>query len=136
MLGIDAPEIAHDGTPAQCHAVQAAARTRGPGGRQDRHPRVRIDAKAISVPTRSRRRRTIDPDQGEQGEQAHTVRDVVAWFRRRTDIEESPMTTEPRIREAKLGAGLRQLPSASHTAINTCGWAALLAGSLSLLLQP
>ena len=49
-------------------------------------------------------------DQVDQGEQGQTVRDVEAWFRRRTDIEN-------RIREAKLGAGLRHLPSA-HTAIN------------------
>ena len=126
--------------------------------------RVRIDAEAISADPRSRRRRTIDPDQlalaldgaathayavsfivtnipthdqvdhgeqpdpGEQGEQGQTVRDVEAWFRRRTDIEE-------RIREAKLGAGLRHLPSA-HTAINAVWmWAALLAGNLSVLLQ-
>ncbi|MGV1030565.1 MAG: IS1380 family transposase [Dermatophilaceae bacterium] len=142
--------------------------------------RVRIDAEAISADPRSRRRRTIDPDQlalalegtathayavsfivtnipthdqvdhgeqpgehgeqpdpceqGQQGEQpdpceqGQTVRDVEAWFRRRTDIEE-------RIREAKLGAGLRHLPSA-HTAINAVWmWAALLAGNLSVLLQ-
>jgi hypothetical protein len=53
---------------------------------------------------------------------------VEAWFRRRTDIED-------RIREAKLGAGLRHLPS-GHAGVNTVWmWAALLAGNLSVLLQ-
>ena len=108
------------------------------------------------LPTpRYRRRRTLDPDQLALGlagnathayavsfivtkhphprpaqprEQAQTVRDVEAWFRRRTDIEE-------RIHEAKPGTGLRHLPSA-HTALNAVWmWAALLAGNLSVLLQ-
>ncbi|MEI2775149.1 MAG: transposase [Tetrasphaera sp.] len=53
---------------------------------------------------------------------------VESWFRRRTDIED-------RIREAKLGAALRHLPSGDH-AINTVWmWAALLAGNISVLLQ-
>ncbi len=42
---------------------------------------------------------------------AETILDVEAWFRRRTDIED-------RIREAKLGAALRRLPSGDQT-INT-----------------
>ncbi len=73
--------------------AQVAAVDYAPGGWPEASyttiRRVRIDAKAISAPTRSRRRRTIDPDQGEQGKQAQTVRDVLAWFRRRTDFEES-----------------------------------------------
>jgi hypothetical protein len=117
--------------------------------------RVRIDAETISADPRSRRRRTIDPDQlalALQGTATHayavsfivtnipdnddpgdtgsgeTLRDVEAWFRRRTDIED-------RIREAKLGAALRRLPSGS-AAVNTVWmWAALLAGNLSVLLQ-
>lgn len=114
--------------------------------------RVRVDAEAISADPRSRRRRTIDPDQlalALEGTATHayavsfivtniptfndvtngeTVRDVEAWFRRRTDIED-------RIREAKLGAALRKLPSGS-AAVNTVWmWAALLAGNLSVLLQ-
>jgi len=53
---------------------------------------------------------------------------VEAWFRRRTDIED-------RIREAKLGAALRHLPS-GHASVNAVWmWAALLAGNLSTLLQ-
>jgi hypothetical protein len=66
-------------------------------------------------------------DDAEHG-QRQTVVDVEAWFRRRTDIED-------RIREAKLGAGLRHLPS-GHAAVNAVWmWAALLAGNLSVLLQ-
>ena len=114
--------------------------------------RVRIDAETISADPRSRRRRTIDPDQlalALEGTATHayavsfivtniptfnaadkgqTVRDVEAWFRRRADIEE-------RIREAKLGAALRRLPS-GDLAVNTVWmWAALLAGNLSVHLQ-
>lgn len=59
---------------------------------------------------------------------AETILQVEAWFRRRTDIED-------RIREAKLGAALRKLPSGS-AAVNTVWmWAALIAGNLSVLLQ-
>lgn len=118
--------------------------------------RVRVDAEAISSDPRSRRRRTIDPSQlalalegtathayavsfivtnipandrpGQHTDNAETIVEVEAWFRRRTDIED-------RIREAKLGAALRHLPSGHH-AINTVWmWAALIAGNLSVLLQ-
>lgn len=105
---------------------------------------------------RSRRRRTIDKNQlalalegtathayavsfivtnipandqpGDHDGDAETILEVEAWYRRRTDIED-------RIREAKLGAALRKLPSGNQ-AINTVWmWAALLAGNLSTLLQ-
>lgn len=117
--------------------------------------RVRVEAEAISADPRSRRRRTIDPgqltlaiegtathayavsfivtniptyDKADGDHKGETVRDVERWFRRRTDIED-------RIREAKLGAALRKLPSGS-AAVNTVWmWAALLAGNLSVLLQ-
>jgi hypothetical protein len=118
--------------------------------------RVRVDAEQISADPRSRRRRTIDPDQlalaldgtathayavsfivtnipandrpGDTTGNAESIIEVEAWFRRRTDIED-------RIREAKLGAALRKLPS-GHRAVNTVWmWAALLAGNLSTLLQ-
>ena len=46
---------------------------------------------------------------------------IEAWFRCRTDIED-------RIREAKLGAGLRHLPSASRGVNTVWMWGALLAG--------
>ena len=114
--------------------------------------RVRVDADAISADPRSRRRRTIDPTQlvlALEGAATHayavsfivtnipthddptlgqTVIEVESWFRRRTDIED-------RIREAKLGAALRHLPSGSATVNTVWMWAALLAGNLSVLLQ-
>jgi hypothetical protein len=118
--------------------------------------RVRIDAEAISADPRSRRRRTIDPDQlalaldgaathayavsfivtnipandrpGDSTGAGEPIDQVEAWFRRRTDIED-------RIREAKLGAGLRHLPSGQASVNRVWMWAALLAGNLSVLLQ-
>lgn len=114
--------------------------------------RVRVEAEEISADPRSRRRRTIDRDQlalalegtathayavsfivtniptYDQAVQGETIRDVEAWFRRRADIED-------RIREAKLGAGLRHLPSGHHSVNRVWMWAALLAGNLSVLLQ-
>lgn len=114
--------------------------------------RVRVDAEDISADPRSPRRRTIDPGQlalalegtarhayaasfvftniptHDHPEHGETVCEVEAWFRRRTDIE-------GRIRDAKLGAALRHLPS-GHQAVNTVWmWAPLLAGNLSILLQ-
>jgi hypothetical protein len=114
--------------------------------------RVRVDAEQISADSRSRRRRTIDPGQlalalegvathayavsfivtniptSDDATKGETIREVEAWFRRRTDIED-------RIRDAKLGAGLRHLPS-GHKSVNSVWmWAALLAGNLSVLLQ-
>lgn len=119
---------------------------------QDSGPRH--DAAAISADPRSRRRRTIDPGQlalalegtathayavsfivtfipthhdGNNG-QRQTVLEVEAWFRPRTDIED-------RIREAKLGAGMRHLPSGEQSVNRVWMLAALLAGNLSALLQ-
>ncbi|MEI2775175.1 MAG: IS1380 family transposase [Tetrasphaera sp.] len=125
--------------------------------------RVRIEAEDISDDPRSRRRRTIETNQltlALEGAASHahavsfivtnipandhpteptepaeagappvaSITQVESWFRRRTDIED-------RIREAKLGAALRHLPSGDH-AINTVWmWAALLAGNISVLLQ-
>jgi hypothetical protein len=120
--------------------------------------RVRVDAEAISADPRSRRRRTIDPGQlalalegtathayavsfivtniptyGEpaKGEttKGETVRDVEAWFRRGTDIED-------RIREAKLSAALPKLPSGSAVLNTVWMWAALIAGNLSVCTSP
>lgn len=118
--------------------------------------RVRVEAETISADPRSRRRRTIDPDQlalalegtathahavsfivtnipandrpGDTTGNAETILEVEAWFRRRTDIED-------RIREAKLGASLRKLPSGDQAVNTVWMWAALLAGNLSVLLQ-
>ena len=118
--------------------------------------RVRVDAEAISADPRSRRRRTIDKAQlalalegtathayavsfivtniaandrpGDHAGDAESIVEVEAWFRRRTDIED-------RIREAKLGAALRHLPSANQVVNTVWMWAALIAGNLSTLLQ-
>jgi Transposase DDE domain group 1 len=118
--------------------------------------RVRVDAEDISADPRSRRRRTIDKAQlalalegtathayavsfvvtnipandrpGDTAGNAESILEVEAWFRRRTDIED-------RIRDAKLGAALRRLPSGSATVNTVWMWAALLAGNLSVLLQ-
>lgn len=59
---------------------------------------------------------------------AESILEVEAWFRRRTDIED-------RIREAKLGAALRKLPSGDRAVNTVWMWAALLAGNISVLLQ-
>jgi hypothetical protein len=111
---------------------------------------------AISADPRSRRRRTIDKAQlalalegtathayavsfivtniptndraGDTAGHAETIFEVEAWFRRRTDIED-------RIREAKLGAALRKLPSGDQAVNTVWMWTALLAGNLSVLLQ-
>lgn len=118
--------------------------------------RVRVDAEDISADPRSRRRRTIDKAQlalalegtathayavsfivtnipandrpGDASGNAESIVEVEAWFRRRTDIED-------RIREAKLGAALRKLPSGDQAVNTVWMWAALLAGNLSTLLQ-
>lgn len=140
--------------------AQVAAVDYAPGGWPDGSytivRRVRVDAEAISADPRSRRRRTIDKDQlalalegtathayavsfivtnipandrpGDTVGNAESILEVEAWFRRRTDIED-------RIREAKLGAALRKLPSGDQTVNTVWMWAALLAGNLSVLLQ-
>lgn len=112
--------------------------------------RVRVDAEQVSADPRSRRRRTIDKAQlamvldGDAdhayavsfivtnlptgGPAAADLREVEAWFRRRTDIED-------RIREAKLGAGLNHLPSGRSEPNSVWMWGALIAGNLSVLLQ-
>lgn len=110
--------------------------------------RVRIDAEDISTDGRSRRRRTMDRDQlalalAGEASCAYAVSFIVTnlpvhdgaevvtvekWFRRRTDIED-------RIREAKLGAGLRHLPSGNANTNAAWMWGALLAGNLSVALQ-
>jgi len=136
--------------------AQVAAVDYAPGGwPEDTYTivrRVRIDAEAISADPRSRRRRTIDPAQlalalegtatyayavsfivtniptHNDSANGETVYEVEAWFRRRTEIED-------RIREAKLGAALRHLPSGSEVVNTVWMWAALLAGNLSVLLQ-
>lgn len=105
--------------------------------------RVALRAADVSPHTRSRRRRTIHPDQLallEAGEDAGplygysfilTDRDEdAAWIehhhRHRAQIEE-------RIREAKLGAALRRLPSGDINANRVWLFCALLAVSLAAM---
>jgi hypothetical protein len=105
-----------------------------------------VDAGQVSADSRSRRRRTLHPDQralplnelaGAEAvygysflmtnldvstlEKAATVEH---WYRHRTQVENI-------FRDAKLGAGLRHLPS-GYPEINTAWmWAALLAASIA-----
>jgi hypothetical protein len=110
--------------------------------------RVKVRAGDISTDPRARRRRTIPKDQlalALDGLVGHvyaysfiaTNLDVStpanavaaeAWHRMRTDIED-------RIRDAKHGAALRHLPSASRAANTVWMWGALLAVNLSAWLQ-
>lgn len=110
--------------------------------------RVKVRAHDISTDPRARRRRTIPKGQlalALDGLVVHvyaysfiaTNLDVStdakavaaeAWHRMRTDIED-------RIRDAKHGAALRHLPSASRTANTVWMWGALLAVNLSAWLQ-
>ena len=128
--------------------AQVAAVDYAPAGRPEATytivRRVRIEAETISADPRSRRRRTIDPDQlalalegtathayavsfivtnipandrpCDQAGKAESILQVEAWFRRRTDVED-------RIREAKLGAALRKLPSGHHGVNTVWMWA-------------
>ncbi len=110
--------------------------------------RVKVRAADISTDPRARRRRTIAKDQlalALEGLVDHVYAysfiatnldvstparavAVEAWHRMRTDIED-------RIRDAKHGAALRHLPSASRAANTVWLWGALLAVNLSAWLQ-
>jgi len=110
--------------------------------------RVKVRASDISADPRARRRRTIPKTQlalALDGLVEHVYAysfiatnldvstsakavEVEAWHRMRTDIED-------RIRDAKHGAALRHLPSASRAANTVWMWGALLAVNLSAWLQ-
>jgi hypothetical protein len=106
--------------------------------------RVRVDADDISGDERSRRRRTMDPAQlrlALNGEVGHVYAysfiltnlswlpvPFEAWFRQRALVEE-------RIKDAKLGAALRHLPSGKKAVNRTWMWAALLALNISNWIQ-
>jgi hypothetical protein len=110
--------------------------------------RVKVRATDISTDPRARRRRTIPKGQlalALDGQVDHVYAysfiatnldvstpakavAVEAWHRMRTDIED-------RIRDAKHGAALRHLPSASRAANTVWMWGALLAVNLSAWLQ-
>jgi hypothetical protein len=106
--------------------------------------RVRLDAAEISADTRSRRRRTIDPDQlalvlGGDADHAYAysmiltnlggdIVDIEAWYRGRAQIEE-------RIKDSKCGMALRHLPS-GYAAVNAVRmWAAFFALNISAWTQ-
>jgi Transposase DDE domain group 1 len=106
--------------------------------------RVRVTVEELRPDTRTRRRRTIDPNQlvllqaGEipvayaysfiltnlTGE----VVEIEHWFRKRALIEE-------RLEDSKLGMALRHLPSGYLAVNRTWMWAAFLALNCSVFLQ-
>lgn len=106
--------------------------------------RVRVDADELRSDPRFRRRRTIDPNQltlledGEIGfAYAHSfivtnldwaAVDLEAWFRMRALLEE-------KVKDAKLGAALRHLPSGFEAVNRTWMWSAFLALDISTFLQ-
>ena len=106
--------------------------------------RVRVDGDELKSDPRSRRRRTIDPNQLsllEQGESCFAYAysfictsldgeptEIEAWFRMRALVEE-------KIKDAKLGAALRHLPSGFAAVNRTWMWSAFLALNISTFLQ-
>ena len=106
--------------------------------------RVRLNADQVRADPRSRRRRTIDPEQlalvlGGGADHVYAYSFIVtnldgdpveieAWFRERAQVEE-------RIKDSKCGLALRHLPS-GYEAVNTVWmWSALLALNLSAWVQ-
>jgi hypothetical protein len=108
--------------------------------------RVRLDASQVSADPRSRRRRTLHPDQRalpiaelEDADAIHgysfvlTNRDVSTprkaaavehWYRHRTSVENV-------FRDGKHGAALRHLPSGYHEINTAWMWGALLAATMA-----
>jgi len=98
----------------------------------------------LSGDLRSRRRRTIDPKQLALLEESEIgvayaysfiltnldweAVEVEAWFRMRALVEE-------KIKDAKLGAALRPLPSGFEAVNRTSMWSAFLALNVSVFLQ-
>lgn len=133
-VGMNGAEVAYcDYTPAGW-----------PPGTRTVVRRVRVDADEISSDGRSRRRRTIDPNQlrlvldGEAGH-AYAYSFICTnlcwhpvageyWFRQRALVEE-------RIKDTKLGMALRHLPSGYQAVNRTWMWAAFLATNISAWLQ-
>jgi len=106
--------------------------------------RVKVYACDLSADPRSRRRRTIDPEQLSllrSGEAAFAyaysfiitnldgdIVDIEAWFRLRARVEE-------KIKDSKLGMAMRHMPS-GYEAVNVMWmWVALLALNISSWLQ-
>lgn len=125
---------------AECSYVPAG----WPEGTHTVVRRVRLSAGDVSDDPRSRRRRTIDPDQlrlvlDGQADHAYAysfivtnlegdVVDIESWFRGRADVEE-------RLKDSKCGLALRHLPS-GHARVNQVWmWAALLGLNISAWIQ-
>ena len=115
-----------------------------PSGARTICRRVRVAREELSTDPRSRRRRTIDPNQLTlltSGEADHVyaysfiitnltgdICDIEAWFRQRALVEE-------KIKDSKLGLALRHMPS-GYEAVNMLWmWAALLGLNISSWLQ-
>jgi hypothetical protein len=106
--------------------------------------RVKVTADTLSSDPRSRRRRTIDPDQlslltsGEVATAyaysfiitnlAGDICDIEAWFRQQALVEE-------KIKDSKLGLALRHMPSGYESVNVMWMWAALLGLNISSWLQ-
>ncbi len=106
--------------------------------------RVQVTASEVSGDTRSRRRRTIDPAQLtllEEGEAGFayaysfvltnldwSAAEIESWFRMRALVEE-------KIKDAKLGAALRHLPSGYEAVNRTWMWSAFFALNISTFIQ-
>jgi len=67
---------------------------------------------------------TSDPEDCEDTDRGQTIAEVEYWYRHRTDIEALN-------KDAKYGAALRHMPSATHTVNTVWMWCALLACALS-----
>ena len=106
--------------------------------------RVRLSATEVRADPRSRRRRTLHPDQlrlalagGTDVVYAYSLIltnlagdpvDIEGWFRQRAQIEE-------RLKDSKLGMALRHLPSGKEAVNRVWMWSALLALNLSAWTQ-
>jgi hypothetical protein len=135
------PAIGMAGTQVACCAYRPEG---WPAATRAIVRRVAIPAQALSADPRSRRWRTVDPQQLAAARAGKLDRvygytviltslpddpaEVEAWFRHRADIED-------RIRDAKLGFALRHLPSGSRAVNRVWLWAALLALNLSAWTQ-
>jgi hypothetical protein len=132
--------IGMDAEVAECDYVPKG----WPEGSRTLCRRVKVTAAELSADPRSRRRRTIDPNQltlltlGEVDyayaysfiitNLSGDIVDIEAWFRRRALVEE-------KIKDSKLGLAMRHMPS-GYEAVNVMWmWAALLGLNISSWLQ-
>ena len=106
--------------------------------------RVKVARADLSADPRSRRRRTIDPNQltliaSGEADYAYAysfiitnltgdICDIEAWFRQRALVEE-------KIKDSKLGLALRHMPSGYESVNALWMWAALLGLNISSWLQ-